>query len=249
MIKYTLLTGDLHGNPTRIEDWAIRMHQVCGQLDEFAVIILGDAGFNYYLNERDSRTKDRIEQLWGLTVYCVRGNHEQRPHLIGNMMMVYDDNTHNYVNMEQEWPHIKYFKDGCNYIINEYRTLVIGGAYSVDKDYRLLRHWQWFPQEQLSEEEMNKIATMYQGQHFDLVLTHTCPFSWQPIDLFLQKVDQNTVDSSMEWWMDKFKDMISWDAWAFGHFHGDRIIHFDKRVRMFYEDMEDLDQFMRHARE
>lgn len=224
------------------------MHDVCGQLDEFAIIILGDAGFNYYLNKTDKKTKNRIEQLWGLTVYCVRGNHEQRPSLLKDIHTIYDEDTQGLVYIEYEWPHIKYFQDGNEYWLGQYRTLIIGGAYSVDKNYRLANHWQWFEQEQLSQEEMDKIS-LYAGQHFDLVLSHTCPLSWEPTDLFLKQIDQSSVDNSMEIWMEGFKDKISWTAWAFGHFHVDRILlRFNNRVRIFYEDIEELKHFVERAK-
>jgi hypothetical protein len=77
------------------------------------------------------------------------------------------------------------------------------------------------------------------GKKFDLVLTHTCPFDWEPTDLFLGCIDQTTVDTSMEWWMNQVKDTFDWNIWLFGHFHADRIER--PHVQQFYMDYEDLD--------
>jgi len=39
------------------------------------MIILGDAGINYYLYERDYELKEQLAQL-PITLFCVHGNHE-----------------------------------------------------------------------------------------------------------------------------------------------------------------------------
>ena len=61
------------------------------------------------------------------------------------------------------------------------------------------------------------------GRYFDVVLSHTCPYSWRPTDLFLKGVDQSTVDNTMELWMDELKDTFIWDHYFFGHYHADRL--------------------------
>jgi 3-oxoacid CoA-transferase subunit A len=157
------------------------------------------------------------------------------------------------VMIEPEYPNIRYFIDGGNYIINGYSVLVIGGAYSVDKYYRLARagysaeraleadpkETGWFPSECLTQEEMNTITEKNKGKHFDFVLSHTCPLSWEPNDLFLNFIDQSTVDKSMEQWMDELKDNIDWNIWLFGHFHADRIER--PHVEQMYMNYENLD--------
>ena len=41
------------------------------------------------------------------------------------------------------------------------------------------------------------------------------------IHLFIQGLDQSTVDSSMELWLQDVADNIEFDKWYFGHFHID----------------------------
>ena len=43
--------------------------------------------------------------------------------------------------------------DGEIYDIDDKKVMVIGGAYSVDKWYRLKMNYKWFEDEQISEEE------------------------------------------------------------------------------------------------
>ena len=232
MINTWIITGDTHGDMSRFSRLSVE------DPNATAVIILGDAGCNYYKNKKDDRTKQALLDT-NMTFYLVRGNHEDRPENITGMISVYDEEVQGEVFMEEAFPAIKYLKDGGIYVINGHKTLVIGGAYSVDKWYRLGMGYQWFPQEQLTTDEMAMIETNIKGQHFDFVLSHTCPISWEPVDLFLRGIDQSSVDKSMEQWLDNLKDKIDWTVWLFGHYHADRLER--PGVEMFYREIEDMD--------
>lgn len=75
MIKNYLVTGDTHG---RIIERLMNIDAAKYIPEETALIILGDAGINFYLNETDLKNKKIINNQ-GFTLYCVRGNHEERP--------------------------------------------------------------------------------------------------------------------------------------------------------------------------
>lgn len=229
MIKNWYFTGDCHH--------IMKKFKGQGFTDEDAIIILGDAGCNYFFDERDAQTKNCLEKYGG-HYYLVRGNHEARPEDM-DMPMTYDKNVSGPVFYEPDFPHIHYFIDGKDYIIDGHTTLVIGGAYSVDKYYRLATGRTWFEKEQLTTEEMNFIEYTNINRSFDFVLSHTCPYSWRPTDLFLPMVDQSTVDNSMELWMEDFKDKINWKVWCFGHFHQDRVER--PNVEMFFNDIEKVE--------
>ena len=154
------------------------------------------------------------------------------------MEIIYDEDIQGKVFYESEYPNIRYLMDGGEYVINGMSTLVIGGAYSVDKYYRLQNEWTWFPDEQLTKDEMLRIENQVIRKHYDVVLSHTCPYSWQPFDKFLPQVNQDTVDSTMEKWLEVLKDIFTWDYWFFGHFHDDRMI--DKGVYMLYESFKEF---------
>lgn len=211
--------------------------------EETALIALGDVGLCYYLNQKDQRHKREVEAK-GLYLYCVRGNHEARPKDVKGLHRIYDKNVGGTVWIEDEFPHIRYFCDWGIYNIQGLRTLVIGGAYSVDKYYRIQNKFRWFENEQLSEKEMDICFknVIIEPATFDLVLTHTCPLSLQPTDLFLGFIDQSTVDNSMEVWMEKMANSITWKIWLWAHYHVDRIEW--PHCEIFYTEIEPLNSIL-----
>lgn len=101
---------------------------------------------------------------------------------------------------------------------------------------------KWFQDEQLTQEEMDKLYELSQGQFFNLILSHTCPYMYQPVDLFLRGLDQSTVDNTMEVWMDKLCQMkhnMTWGVWLWGHYHRDRIEA--PYCEMFFTEAERLE--------
>lgn len=242
MNKKIWITGDMHGAVTpRISQLLKNNSEIIPE--ETMLIALGDVGLNYYLNKKDQRSKREVEAK-GVYLYCVRGNHEARPGDIEGMQLVWDENVSGEVWIEEEFPHIRYFKDWGIYHIGGLRTLVIGGAYSVDKYYRIEHGFRWFENEQLSKEEMAECwrdATLC--PQFDLMLTHTCPYSVQPVDLFLGFVDQNSVDNTMEKWLEELKNALKCKVHLFGHYHEDRIEL--PYYESFYTDIETLDDIIK----
>ena len=229
-------TGDCHSHFERFDNFYETITTPVG------MICLGDFGVNYYLNKRDKKNKDELCSKYPLiTFYCVRGNHEARPQDVKGMEEIYDENVHGMIYYEPQYPNIKYFKDFGAYQISRYKVGVIGGAYSVDKEYRLLNGWQWFPNEQLSLSEQDQCYNLFKENNFDLILTHTCPYDWRPTDLFLSFIDQSKVDSSMEEFLNNIKE-ITTARWAFGHYHDDRLVR--PGAIMLYHKIISLDEMM-----
>lgn len=120
------------------------------------------------------------------------------------------------------------------------KVLVIGGAYFIDKEYRLLYGHRWFKDEQLTEEEKNRILAKYKGKHVDIILSHTCPLKYEPTEVFMQYIDQTKVDKAMEIFLDKMEENVDYDKWYCGHYHTEKQI--DKlefmfgRIKIFNKD-------------
>ena len=115
--------------------------------------------------------------------------------------------------------------------------LVCGGAYSVDKYYRLEWGYKWWPDEQPNEKTKKKIWNIThdpQIDDIDVMLTHTCPFRFIPTELFIGGIDQGTVDQSTEIFFDNIYECYPNDCkpfWYFGHFHGNK--YTDDYVMLF----------------
>lgn len=227
------ITGDTHRDFENIIEFCYSHNTTIDDI----LIILGDVGLNYYLDGSDNKVKKKVSKL-PITLFCIRGNHEERAENIRTYTPI------NFLGgeclFEKQYPNIIFAKDGQIYNINNKKCIVIGGAYSVDKHYRLIRGWQWFESEQLTKEEMNNIENILSNNKIDIVLSHTCPYNTRPTHLFLKGLNQSTVDSTMELWMQKLADNISFDKWYFGHFHGEWINGkyemLYKTVKEFYND-------------
>jgi len=230
-MNQVFILGDIHGQYEPIENLILNFNSHGYQHDlTDTIILLGDAGANFYLNNRDEKFKKKLNSC-GCKIFIIRGNHEQRPSILASQASINNDWAitqlfENSVWIEDRYPNIYYAMDFPNvYNINGYSTLVIPGAYSVDKYYRLINHLTWFEKEQLTEEEMKygKFICEKHNNKFDLVLSHTCPKIYVPTDLFLPTIDQSTVDNTMEYYLGEIERQIDYKLWCFGHYHTLRV--------------------------
>lgn len=140
------ITGDTHRDFSRIEAFCAEH----GTTKEDVMIVLGDAGVNFYGGWRDEHVKDYLDEI-PITFFFIHGNHEIRPETIPTYMKWYSDKAQGYVYWESRHPQLYFAVDGESYLLEGLRFLVCGGAYSVDKEYRLSRGWSWWPDEQPNE--------------------------------------------------------------------------------------------------
>ena len=137
---------------------------------------------------------------------------------------------------EPEFPNLLFAQDGEIYDLNGRKSIVIGGAYSVDKFYRLRNFVPWFKDEQPSDEIKNKIEAKLEEHDWiiDQVLTHTCPYAYMPTDMFLDGIDQSTVDQSTEKWLNNLELKLKYTRWLCGHWHTDRTVD---RIGFLYHNI------------
>ena len=239
-MKNIWLISDVHGNHTVIHNFYEKhKDKLSENYNENLLIILGDVGANYYLNKRDDFFKSEISK-YPLTYFCIRGNHEQRPSIL---MDKYPSDWHmeifanNKVYVEDRFPKILYALDqGGDYEIGGQSILVVPGAYSVDKWYRIFNGWSYFPEEQLSKKEQKNLFNNLKP-YYNCIFSHTCPDSWtsEIKDLFLPQVNQSLVDRSTEKFLDKIYFKTAYDYWFFGHYHDNRELS-DLHARMVYHE-------------
>lgn len=191
---------------------------------------------DYLLDERDDAEKRALARKFpNITWYVVRGNHEARPADVTGMEIVLRPEICGRAYQHPDHPHIIYLMDGATYVFDKYIALIIGGAYSVDKYYRQMMGRAWFANEQLNNEEKAQIMSLVTTMpKVDFIFTHTCPFYWQPLDLFLEGLDQAAVDNSTEWFLEEIARIADYNTWCFGHFHADRV-QGDKGLMLYHK--------------
>ena len=200
------------------------------------MIILGDAGFNYYGGKRDIKTKEKIARL-PITILSIHGNHEMRP---GTIPSYHFDEWHSgKVYIEDRYPNLLFAVDGEVYDLDGKKSIVIGGAYSVDKFYRLAMGWNWWPDEQPSPEIKGKVelALARLDWKTDVVLSHTIPLKYMPVEVFLPQIDQSNVDKSTEIWLDGIEDRLEYNHWYAGHYHTEKDID---RLTLLFESIREF---------
>ena len=226
------ITGDTHGKFDRIKMFCDENKTT----KEDIMIILGDAGINYYLNINDSITKEYISRL-PITLFCIHGNHEARPWEAGN----YDEVMWNggIVYVEKEYPNILFAKDGEIYNFNGRKVMPIGGAYSVDKDYRIYYGYQWFESEQPNDEIKRYVEEQLEKNNWtvDIILSHTVPVKFEPTWAFLPGIDQSKVDKSTELWLQTIYDRLHFTDWYAGHYHVEST---QEHVRLMFNDYDEI---------
>ena len=226
------LTGDTHGDFRRVKQFCFKVKPT---LDD-TMIVLGDAALNYFGDTRDDKTKKYVSQF-PITVFCIHGNHERRPHTI----RTYKEKTYHggTVWYEEEYPNILFTKDGEIYDFDGKKCIVIGGAYSVDKFYRLTMGWHWFSDEQPSDEIKRYVEKQLAsvGNKVDVVLSHTCPVRYEPTEVFMSCIDQSKVDKSTEIWLGEIESKITYDKWYCGHYHTAKKID---KIQFMFDDYDTL---------
>lgn len=220
------ITGDKHAD----------FYDVCsfGKHEETSkndiMIILGDAGINYYSSDKDNELKEALSKTL-ITFFCIHGNHEERPENIKTYKtkIFYEG----IVYYEDKYPNILFAKDGEIYNFNDKKVLVIGGAYSADKEYRIKYNYCWYESEQPSEETKKHILNVLKKNNnkVDIILSHTCPLKYEPTEVFIQGIDQTRVDKTTEIFLDKIEENVDYSKWYCGHYHTEKVI--DKIEFMF----------------
>ena len=226
------ITGDTHGNFQRIKEFCQEQQTTTNDY----LIILGDAGINYF-GVSDNKLKEELTKI-PITFLCVYGNHEERPENI---------KTYQEINLfdgimyqEKNYPNLLFFKDSEIYTILNKKVLVIGGAFSVNKDLMIERGYKWFKDEQPSELIKKQTLNNLKENNYqvDYILSHTCPYKYLPYEMFYVGVNQDKVDQSTEKFLDLIEELTDYHKWYCGHFHTDKVVD---KINFMFEGYKTLD--------
>ena len=223
------ITGDTHGDFSRFTLMDLKAEDL--------MIVLGDAGINYFLDSRDEFVKDQLND-YPCEFFFLRGNHEERPEKIEGYRLIDSAGTvTGKVYVEDRFPKLMFASEGL-YDIGGYRCFVTNGAYSVDKYYRLENGLNWFPDEELTDAEMEEtLEKAREAGSVDFILSHTCPERYLPTHVFLPFIDQSKISRRMEKYLDKLADILEYKRWYCGHYHTEWTVD---RMRFMYYDIIEL---------
>lgn len=259
MYKEIFITGDKHGDFSEVTIWS---HQLINDRNNSIIIVLGDSGLNFSVNRmyygmnklyeenntlykaspfnrviyRDSTETVIKKNILKDHVYCdeifvIHGNHEARAETVEG----YETKEWNggIVYFQPEYPNILFAKDGEIYTINGETYFVCGGAYSIDKEFRLRNYWNWFFDEQPDDEIKERAIKNLEKADWkvDYVLSHTCPYKYIPTETFDNSTKDLKVDNSTEKWLDEIEEKLDYKKWYCGHFHINK--HQDNIVFLF----------------
>jgi len=209
-------TGDLHGNMSRIIEF-IQKNQ--GK-EKCYLFVHGDAGINYDLGEGDRKKKQElqkaVDEFWQknqkeCNILLIRGNHECRPENIYSYEKQMRWGGQVYV--ESEYPNLIFLKDGELFKIEGSQYLVLGGGYSSDYFSRMLNNEGWWPDEELSKIEWQKIIGRLEEKNqkdLDLlnliVLSHVLPKSCAKV--FTERKQTSRTEEKMDEILERFGSSI-----------------------------------------
>lgn len=208
-IEHLTMAGDIHGNWMTLCSELQRKKITSG-----VVVILGDCGIG---TEKDPFWKDLSSHLShrlpGITFLCLRGNH---------------DNPERFMDTPQklDYPNLKTLVDYEILEVNGVRYLPIGGAVSLDREWRQKenRKYSFFGSHRRIWWEGEKVNTDFicPDLRIHAIISHTAPVSIGPVSV------RDEYVSSEELWFDiceerDFLQEVLVDLgprfWYFGHFH------------------------------
>ena len=243
------ITGDKHRDFDCVKAF-------CREMDtrrKDVLIILGDAGFNYYDDKRDDDLKKEISALH-ITLFCLHGNKENRPQNVDTYGI--RSFCGGKVYYEPKYPNIYFAIDGEIYTFEGKKYMVVGGAHSVDK-LRCLEEGTPFWCDEMPDDTIK--ATVEQNllneeNKIYGMMTHTCPIDYLPTEMFIstrqnasmkrkprkakaKKLFKPDIDRSTEIWLGKLEKKLDYEVWFCGHYHIDKQID---KVQMMYHDIRPL---------
>jgi Icc-related predicted phosphoesterase len=150
-----LLLGDIHGNVNALQN-AIN---TAVELNAVAVIQVGDfglfdSGYNFHEVCKGSK----------IPVYFIDGNHDDC------------DRWCQYTEVTRVWDdaNLFYVPRGTVMELDKRTIAFMGGAASIDKQFRLREGWHWTEKENITPEEIQRLMDNAKDKTIDMLITH-CP--------------------------------------------------------------------------
>lgn len=214
------IIGDRHG-----ENGGFSEETLPGQAawtSDDTVIVTGDFGYVMRGEQNNLPERNTLNALAKkpYTILFCDGNHEGFDYLVK-----YPEEMRYGAPVRRIRDNVFWLQRGYVYTIEGKTFFVMGGAYSMDKAFRL---WHqectgekiWFEQELPTAEEYQRAIQSLQdhSNRVDYILTHTAPRSVIPRIIAAYPDDH---DRELTGFFDWIYHEVSFTKWYFGHFHVD----------------------------
>lgn len=165
-----LMLGDTHGN----DKFFARACKAAVELGCDRILQLGDFGYWEHYNEGVGYLKWCNRQLAEKNLECfwLDGNHENHPLLWLNYGPGGERHKPTKEGFWEIRAYLYYLPRGHRWTWDGVSFLALGGAYSVDKEYRTPNR-SWWHTEMITEVEAEKASA---GGNVDVLVSHDCPW-------------------------------------------------------------------------
>lgn len=202
-----IMIGDIHGEYDRL-CWLIK-----NRIENAYIIQVGDFGVgfrkeNYYKTELN--TLNDVLEKHNCQLYVIRGNHD-------------DPSWFKETNNPFEYNNITLLQDYAELDLLGQCILLVGGAISIDRRFRVLDKSYWF------DEEFNLKLEQdfpYKDRQYDVVVTHTRPGACGSFKGFDNIKDWINQDPDLKNDLIEESQMLDYlyehtkpKFWYYGHFH------------------------------
>lgn len=203
------VTGDLHGDATKLNCKAIRRLKKGDTL-----IVLGDFGFLWQDTPAERKQLKKLGKKKYQLLF-LDGAHENFDLLDAFPTEDWGGGT-----VHRIAGNLLHLMRGQVYIIEGKRIFVMGGGESDEKETRASQQ-RWFPQELPTSEEIahaRAVLDHYDWQ-VDYVLTHDCS---EKMKIFLFK--EQTQGNLLHQFLTEIENKLQYKRWFFGFYHQDKQI-------------------------
>lgn len=115
--------------------------------------------------------------------------------------------------------HTQCIKDGTFDDHEGKSVMYIGGAFSIDWEWRT-KDYSWWSDEELSTDELNDLVEDYASYKPEIMVTHTCPA--EVTDLHIgHPSNRFGPPSRTEFALQEMFELHKPDTWIYGHWHND----------------------------
>ena len=234
------LTGDTHGGAGAFSAEMKRFsafEHIANKLskDDY-LIILGD--FSFIWRDKPDNEEKRWRKYFenfAFTTLFIDGNHENFDRLNS-----YEISQFKGGKIHKIWDNVYHLMRGQIYDFDGRSVFTLGGAASIDREYRC-EGLSWWNAENISEAELREAWENLARHNYsvDLVLSHTAPNSVANKVLTLNEFAFDFVDPNGEI-LEQIYRKISFKKWYFGHFH-EELFCVDSRYATLWHDIIELE--------